>query len=229
MDAIGTVYAAGRARVTDLVMSIDPVQAEAPVPACPEWSVHDVVAHLTGVCADILAGNIEGVATDPWTAAQVAPRRSRPLDEVLKEWSEIAPQVEAFADNFPGRAADQWVADLATHEHDVRGALSRPGARDSDAIEVGLDFLVTMFLESSLAARSLPALRVRAGERQWVVGGDGDALAELEAAPFELFRALTGRRSPAQIRGYRWDGDPAVYLPAFDYGPFTTRSTDLHE
>jgi hypothetical protein len=29
----------------------------------------------------------------------------------------------------------------------------------------------------------------------------------------ELFRAITGRRSAPEIRGYEWYGDPAPYLP----------------
>jgi uncharacterized protein (TIGR03083 family) len=230
MDGIGSVYAAGRARVTELVTSLDPDQEKAPVPACPEWCVHDVLAHLTGVCADVMAGNIEGVATDPWTAAQVERRRDVPLDEIVKEWSETAPQVEAMAEHFPGRAADQWVADLTTHEHDVRGALAEPGARDSDGLAVGLDFLVSMGMAASIESRGLPPLRVIAGRREWVVGGDEEAAGnQLEGEPFELFRAMTGRRSPSQIRAYAWTCDPDVYLAAFDFGPFTTRSADLVE
>ncbi|MCU1450046.1 MAG: hypothetical protein JWP02_2216 [Acidimicrobiales bacterium] len=230
MDGIGSVYAAGRARIAELVTSVEPEQEKAPVPACPEWSVHDVLAHLTGVCADVLAGNIDGVTTDPWTAAQVERRRDVPLDEVVKEWSETAPQVEAMAEHFPGRAGEQWVFDLTTHEQDIRGALSRPGARDSDGIAVGLDFLVTMGMGSSIAGRGLPPLLVKADGREWVIGGDdADATNELEAEPFELFRAMAGRRSRSQISAYAWTCDPDVYVPAFTYGPFTIRSTDLVE
>jgi uncharacterized protein (TIGR03083 family) len=229
MDGIGSVYAAGRARVTELVTSLDPEQEKTPVPACPEWCVHDVVAHLAGVCADVMAGDIEGVATDPWTAAQVERRRDVPLDEIVKEWSETAPQVEAMAEHFPGRSAEQWVFDLTTHEHDIRGALSQQGARDSDALAVGLDFLVSMGMAASVQARGLPPLGVQAGGREWTIGGDSDAANRLEAEPFELFRAMAGRRSAAQIRSYRWTGDPDVYLPAFTYGPFTVRSADLVE
>jgi uncharacterized protein (TIGR03083 family) len=230
MADIGSVYAAGRQRIVELAMSVDPHEQEAPVPACPGWSVHDVVAHLTGVCSDVLAGNIEGVTTEPWTHAQVVERRSRPLDEVVKEWSEVGPQVEAMAVHFPGRAAEQWVFDLTTHEQDIRGALARPGARDSDGLAVGLDFLVTMGMASSIAGRGLPPLRVKAVEREFVIGGDdADATNELEAAPFELFRAMAGRRSRSQIRAYAWTCDPDVYVPAFTYGPFTIRSTDLVE
>ena len=83
--SIGALYADGRGRISDLVSGLGE-EAAAPVPACPQWSVHDVVAHLTGVCADILAGNIAGVATDPWTDAQVCARRDRSVEEVLAEW-----------------------------------------------------------------------------------------------------------------------------------------------
>jgi hypothetical protein len=189
-----------------------------------------VVAHLTGVCADVLAGNLEGVTTDPWTAEQVGRRRDVPLDEIVKEWSGTAPQVEAMAEHFPGRSAEQWVFDLTTHEHDIRGAVSQPGARDSDGLAVGLDFLVTMGIASSIAAHGLPALRVKTGGHEWVIGGDdADTANELEAEPFEVFRAMSGRRSPSQIRAYAWTCDPDAYLPAFTYGPFTVRQTDLVE
>jgi hypothetical protein len=46
---------------------------------------------------------------------------------------------------------------------------------------------------------------------------------------YELFRALTGRRSAAQIRSWDWQVDPADYLPLFGLGPFTVRHDDLVE
>src|SRR5690349_1912685 len=96
----GPVYAEGRRRVSALVRDLPPERADLPVPGCPQWRVKDVVSHLTGICADVLAGNIEGVATDPWTAAQVDARRDRSIAEIVAEWDEIAPQVEAIAAQF---------------------------------------------------------------------------------------------------------------------------------
>jgi hypothetical protein len=32
-------------------------------------SVHDVVAHLAGTVTDVLGGRLDGVGSDPWTAA----------------------------------------------------------------------------------------------------------------------------------------------------------------
>jgi uncharacterized protein (TIGR03083 family) len=220
------LYAEGRRRISELVSGLGEEEAATPVPACPEWSVHDVVAHLTGVCADILGGNLDGVATDHWTAAQVEARRNRTIDEVVAEWSQLALQVEAMADNF-GAAGNQLVADLTTHEHDVRGALGRPGARDSGGVMVAVDFLISG-LDQSITARHLAPLELRAGGRSWTVGG-GEPAGRLEAEAFELMRALTGRRSRRQIRVLGWTVDPAPYFPAFQFGPFTTSPTDVEE
>lgn len=100
--------------------------AQREVPACPGWTPKDVAAHLTGVCADILAGRLDGVGTDPWTAAQVDERRSKNLDDVLSEWAEVGEQIEALLPNFPEWAANQAVFDLLSHEHDIADALGLP-------------------------------------------------------------------------------------------------------
>ena len=228
MEGIGAIYAEGRVRLTDLVGSADPEGRTRPVPGCPEWAVHDVIAHVTGVCADVLAGNVEGVATEPWTAAQVARRKDMSLTEILGEWAQVAPQVEAVAEHFPARVDEQWVLDLTTHEHDIRGSLSRPGGRDSAGVMVGIDFAATMGLSGSIKGRGLPALCVRAGGEEWIAG-EGEPAAAVEGSPFELFRAMTGRRSANQIRGLQWDGDADLFVPAFEFGPFTLPASDLIE
>ncbi|MBV8387032.1 MAG: maleylpyruvate isomerase family mycothiol-dependent enzyme [Acidimicrobiia bacterium] len=228
MEGIGPIYADGRQRLSDLVSSASADQHLASVPGCPEWAVRDVLAHVTGVCADVIAGNVEGVATEPWTAAQVAARKQTPVEDILTEWSEVAPQVEAVAEMFPNRTDEQWVLDLTTHEHDIRGALAQPGGRDAAGVLVGLDFAVTMGLANSFQARGLPGLRVKAADREFVVG-DGAPVASLEGTPFELFRAMTGRRSAAQVRSLAWEGDPELFIPAFEFGPFTFPAEDVIE
>jgi hypothetical protein len=185
-----------------------------------------VVAHLTGVCADVLSGRIEGIATEPWTGAQVTARRDVPLKDVLTEWNEVAPAVEAMAGAF-GRAGFQWVGDQAIHEHDLRGALGRPGARDSETVHVGLRFMVPGFLEA-VAALGLPVLEVEAGDRTWR-SGEGHPAVRLLLEPFEALRSLCGRRSLDQIRALPWTGVPEPYLEAFTWGPFTPPATDVAE
>jgi uncharacterized protein (TIGR03083 family) len=226
--AVGELYAQGRGRISALVVGLGEEDVDRPVLTCPGWSVGDVVAHLAGVCTDVLAGNVAGVASDPWTEAQVRARRGRPIAEVVEEWSQAAPQVEALSSSFPGRMGEQWVADLITHEHDVRTALGRPGARDSEGLAVGLGFLVEMGLESRFSELGLPALEVRAGDRGWTVGG-GQPTGTLDATAFGLFRALTGRRSRTQIRAFAWTVAPDPYLPGFQFGPFTASEADVVE
>jgi hypothetical protein len=63
MRELGSIYQETRERIVELVRPVCADAPTAPVPACPEWSVHDLMAHMTGNCADILAGNIDGVAT----------------------------------------------------------------------------------------------------------------------------------------------------------------------
>jgi uncharacterized protein (TIGR03083 family) len=258
MTDVAALYAEGRGRITALVEGLSDEDAKAPVATCPAWSVHDVLAHITGVCADVLSGNIGGVASDSWTDAQVAARRAHSVKQIVDEWNEIAPQVESFANHFPGRVGDQWVTDQTTHEHDIRLALGRPGARDSEAVNLGADFLIGGF-GVALRAHGLGPLEVRAGSRSWLVGGgepagDAAAIAEalenalsaavlgdgpaapegspvgvVEAPCFELMRACTGRRSAAQVAAYSWTVEPAPYVAAFQFGPFTTSPVDIEE
>lgn len=259
MTELGDVYRGVRERITELVRGRSPEELNKTVPACPEWTVHDTVAHVTGVAADILSGNIEGVASDPWTAAQVDARRGTPTEAVLDEWAEKGPQVDPIVPFFPGRVGSQLVLDTTTHEHDIRHALGAPGAKDSEGVTVAVRMLIEVGMTAGEVKRGLPPLEVIAGDQRWVLGtgapaaeGDVDAavLAEagrvlqggdpdwrddvtpagsLKIEPFELMRAMTGRRSLAQIKAYDWTADPTPYLPLFGFGPFTTRPQDLVE
>jgi uncharacterized protein (TIGR03083 family) len=224
MEEVAEAYAGSRARIAELAGALDGQGAATPVPACPGWSVHDVVAYVSGVVDDALAGRLEGVATDPWTAAQVEARRDRSVADILAEWEEQAPAFEGLLDAIgdPGRQA---VADVATHEHDVRGALGAPGARDSDAVRIGLAFFAPRMVE--IAAEQGIVLRVQAGDG--LAWGPDDAPTAVTAGPFDLFRALSGRRSAAQLLALRWSGDAEAALGAFTYGPFRPAEQPLAE
>jgi hypothetical protein len=69
------------------------------------------------------------------------------------------------------------------------------------------------------ARRQLPALRVRYAGKERVTG-EGEPAATWSGERFELFRALAGRRSNAQIAAMEWEGDPTPYLDLISmYGP----------
>lgn len=219
----GELYADTRARLTALVKELSEDQLALPVPGCPAWQVRDVVAHVAGNTADATTGNIEGVATDPWTARQVEERKGRSLDELLAEWEQHGPTFEALLDD-AGILGDMAVIDLATHEQDVRGAVGRPGATDTPAFDFGLQRYVWTF-DQRVRAGGLPALRLVAGDQEWTVG-EGEPTATVTTTPLDLFRTLCGRRSEAQVRALAWDGDPTPYLTVFsNFGPLS--ATDV--
>jgi len=198
-------------RVNDLVRSADGEALHRLAPATPAWSVHDIVAHLTGVVVDISEGRIDGVATDPWTARQVETRRDRETFDLLDEWYRHAPSIEDGIDRY-GPAAYMFLADVVTHEHDVRGALGVPGARDSDAMELWWNAL-THPSRAEMDEASAPALELEL-ESGTVVLGHGPPVASLRTTRFDLLRAATGRRSLDQIRGYvqRGELDPTMLV-----------------
>ncbi len=218
---IGEQYRAGRERVLTLAADITDDQAAAPVPACPEWRVKDVYAHLSGVVADILAGQLDGVATDPWTARQVAERADWSLGEICTEWTTNACTLEAMLATVDDDLVDpRLVIDEWTHEQDIRGALGRPGARDLPVVAFAVRHLAAgigeYWKEAGLAPVGL------AGDTASYVLGDGEPVATLRAPDFELARLLLGRRSTAQVTALDWTADPG---PAVDhlhvFGPAT--------
>lgn len=137
-----------------------------------------------------------------------------------------------MAGSFPAPLPTLWILDLGAHEQDVRGAVGRPGARDTPELRMAVDFLVREGLHRQLAARGLGPLAVRTPVGSWTVGGqtpEGETDVAVELSLFEAFRALTGRRSAAQIARYDWTSDPEPFVPAFQFGTFTARTTDLDE
>lgn len=215
----GALYAESRARITALVRSCSPEQLAAPVPATPGWTVQDVVAHLAGATSDIAAGLIEGAGSDPWTAKQVADRKGRSIDELIAEWEQHAPGIEQLLDQIP--QVGNALADIVTHEQDIAAALGCESGRGSDSYDAALQ-LYLFGIDRVLRKRELPALEVRAGDQQWTLG-EGEPVASVTVDAHELFRAVAGRRSPAQIRAWDWQGDPGPSAAALSVlGPSPT-------
>ena len=222
MGVVGDLYREGRERISEVARGIDDETAKATVVStCPAWTVHDVLAHVVGIPTDILAGNVEGAATDPWTAAQVDARRNASIADLLAEWEANAPQVEAIVDEF-GPSGVQLLFDLTTHEHDIRHALGLPPLKD-----LPVHLAVTGFVFTRLGAGG-EALRIVTTGGTYVLG-TGEPTATLTAPIFDVLRAISGRRSERQIRAMQWDGDPTPHLSKFADGPFTMPADDVVE
>jgi hypothetical protein len=215
-------YRALRRRVREVVEAADADALRTVVPATPAWRAHDVLAHLVGVPDDVVNGRLDGLASDAWTQAQVDARAERSSAELLAEWDDVAPQFEAMLAAAPDEIAGQALFDAATHEHDLRNALDAPGARDSDAVDTGWQWIVDA--RTRAGAHAL-CFVIESGEQQ---SGVGDVRARVAASRFELFRAVSGRRTESEIAGYGWDGDPEpTRLLGADL--FTLRETSLGE
>lgn len=120
---LSEVYRRSAAEFVELVGGASAGQLATVVPACPAWTVHDLLAHLAGSSADVVSGNLDGVTTSPWTARQVADRRGRTTQELVAEWRSHAEQVAAVCDSTAG-PNPAW--DVAVHLADLREGLGLP-------------------------------------------------------------------------------------------------------
>lgn len=213
-----------RGRVTALVTGVPAEALDQVTPATPMWRVRDVVAHLAGATADMVAGNLDGVASDAWTQAQVDARLDTPIDEVLAEWARCSEAVEPAIATLPPLMRAMLLTDAVSHEHDLRGALGLPGERESDAVAYAFHGV----------SRGIGAQRGDAGALRIVheagesLVGEGEATATVRTTRFEVVRAGVGRRSLGQIAAWDWVGeaDPAsVVLGRFS----PTRTSPLVE
>ena len=138
-------------------------------PATPEWRGHDVLAHMVGVTDDVVHGRMDGIASDPWTQAQVDARGgSRRPESARRVGRVLGPQFEELL-AMPREIAGQAIFDAATHEHDLRNA-ARPArrARHRRASSCGWDWIVG--LRTVTGARAVAS----SWKRDEQVSGVGD-------------------------------------------------------
>ena len=81
----GDLYREHVAAVTALAGQLSGEQLETTVPGTPAWTVHDVLAHLAGGCADAVTGRMEGAPSPEWTARHVAERHGLPVADLVEE------------------------------------------------------------------------------------------------------------------------------------------------
>lgn len=207
--------------------------AELAVPACPAWTVRQTVAHLAGVAEDILSDNLEDLASDSWTQAQIDRLASNSIDELLDLWMQtIAPLTQRIGKDGLHGSACQLVFDSLSHEHDIRGALGEPGTRTGDpAFVVAMEFLTTSF-DQKLRRAGRSGLRLTSPTMGLVQLGDSSTSAGqvvLSVSDFEALRAFGGRRSVQQLLALPWHGDPRDVLAAFENKATRPPKDDLVE
>jgi uncharacterized protein (TIGR03083 family) len=201
-------YRACRENIISLLRK-RPETANVVVPACPDWTVQDLVAHLLGICTNTLKSLGEPQAPRP--AGKPA------LSDLLDEWAWKGQRSEELL-----AASGQWfgplVLDVFTHELDLRSAIDEPAPDDHPAYPGALNIALGG-LSSSVQARGLPPLRFEISAADWS-GGAGGSVATVRAQPYDMYRSATGRRSHRQISELSWNVPADPWLPAFAWGPF---------
>lgn len=216
-------YAETRARIRVFLDEMGESAASAGVPPCPGWTVQQALAHVVGIAAAMASGDRPQGDVQAWLDGFVADRAGRSLASLLDEWEATGPAIDALLDQM-GAGGGRLVYDVVAHEHDIRLALGRPGARSSSGVRSCAD-AASVLLADDLAANGLPAVRLTSGGRTWTVG-EGEPELEIELEPFELIRVLGSRRSEAQLRALDWKGDLDRYLPALAHLPLPELDID---
>ena len=243
MGDLGDVYGSTRSSMVELLRNRSD-EFERPVPATPEWRVRDVVSHLVGDVECILHGDFPRefftsfgepdaiVTLNEWTQGHLDSRMGKSLDEIVDEWDELTPTLISMM-----RGETEWpegvtsfadrviVTDLGVHQQDIFGAFGIERDREGPAVKIGCAGYIAT-LDMRLQADEVGAIAIEAPGKRWVAGGD-DPDVTLRTDRFELFRALSGRRSLDQVRSYDWDGDPEPFLSYFY--PYGVRQKSLVE
>ena len=232
MAELADIYDVTRKELANFVSSLPKEDLERPVPATPGWSIRDVIAHHGGAVERVAEGDFPqeffvaigseqtvGILNE-WTSRQVNDRSDRALQELLDGWesatTSVMPMIRGempWPEGVVSFAGHVLMTDLAVHQQDIYGALGLVKDRDTTPIAIGFATYAAG-VDLRINAASGPSLRIVTEHKERVAGG-GEPVATVRGPRFELFRALSGRRSPDQIRDYEWDGDPESFIEFF--------------
>jgi uncharacterized protein (TIGR03083 family) len=217
VDAIAE-WTNAQGRVIEVIQSLSDDETRRRVPACPDWTVTQLLAHMVGLNADVLAGDEPDDHNSTWTQRQVDTRAGRDAAELVAEWQELTRPMQDWMRDHGTRPLN----DVVIHEQDLRGAVGRPGGRDSGALASVRDTMAERFATRVRAAHLAP---VELRSPVWIFStGDGQPGLELFAPEFDLARALMTRRTADQLRQWSTAGTIDPYLPVFaGLGPLPDR------
>lgn len=181
----------------------------APVPSCPGWTVHELVAHLGTANwwggANVRAAQPESRARGMREVMESAPPAAEGSGALAEWYAGLAgAAIETFADTDPaapawtfagpGRA-DYWLRrqlhETAIHRWDLENALSGQSGTtplmDDVAEDMIDEFCTALRPIMSAALPPLPVtIRVRAGESEWVLPGADVAESGADGAAREV-------------------------------------------
>jgi uncharacterized protein (TIGR03083 family) len=166
------LYRANVDAVASLAEGLSDEELATRVPATPEWSVREVLAHLAGSPADALSGRMDGAPGPEWTARHVGERAERSPEELV---AEIRGTVDAVVAMLEGNDRPALVWNVAVHHADLHEALGQSAPPEH------------------LWRPVVDSMKPSLGEH---------ASAFARVSDYELFRAFFTRRSRSQIASW---------------------------
>ncbi|MYS21643.1 TIGR03083 family protein [Streptomyces sp. DvalAA-14] len=188
-----------------------PQDADLPVPACPGWSVRDVVVHLLGICRSVAELPADGPEPGSVAGEDAAP--------LLAAWERVGAVTEGLLENGTRGGNGILVMDALSHELDIRRALAVAPPAEHPSYPTALA-VVTGGFSASVRGHGLPPLLIETPGTQWTAGA-GRPQARWSGPRHDLLRSLSGRRSAGQISAMTWSQDSSPWLHAFRWGPFS--------
>jgi hypothetical protein len=201
-------YRDARDRICAIATELTPAELATMVPSCPEWTVHDLIAHNMALPAAIGAGDLPDGDLQAWLDGLVEARRGQPVAELVAEWATLDEVVGGVLSATP-----VLLDDLATHEHDLRAAVGRP-----DHAALAADLVVPAALHTlldGLAAAGVGAIVIEAPEGTWT-SHDAEPGWTIRASAWEAFRAVGSRRTADELRSLPGTGDVEAFIPVLD-------------
>jgi hypothetical protein len=163
----GDLYERTKGKFIATIEALSDEKLQVQVPATPDWSVRDALAHVVGLAADLNAQRFptsDDVGGEVWTALQVERGRGRTLGEVITEWDREAPPFEDGLRVFGYETGSHFVADLYAHYQDVRHAIGLPADTGEPTVRVALDHYLG-FVDEILIEAGWGTLDVVVGEK----------------------------------------------------------------
>lgn len=216
----------GIAGFVDLIGTAD---LDARVPACPDWTVRDLVVHL----GDVHRWVLQVMTTDN---TDEPPPEAPDDDAALARWyrgtatdltrllAETDPDTPVWTFGPRPRTAAFWFRrqahEVGVHHWDLGSAAAIDVGYDRELAEDGIDEVVTMFFPRQVRLRRIEPLTSSLGleptgsGQRWVLSGDGTAPtpepdATVSGPAADLLLLLWGRLGLAD-QPLRLSGSPAV-------------------
>lgn len=186
------------------VKSLDQGVAHLRVPACPAWTVHDLLAHqvhqLAGA-SDRTFPIVDAVtalaAKDPGERESARRRQEQWIERGVARlrrhgWSRLLRRWRSLVDSAPEVALEGLFPDIVVHLFDLHGVSAVRSDRDRPFVVEALRFWAE-YADGHVRNAGRAGLRLDVSDSIRI--GSEDAEVVIAGDAFELLRTITGRRS----------------------------------